>query len=74
MDKYIGFDIDMVKTAVCVIQHGKKEKYYTIPSDIRLKFNGSKEYLACGKFNDKEIILVFFYFLLKCNAKCYIML
>lgn len=29
MDKYIGFDIDTVKTAVCVIQKGKKEKFYT---------------------------------------------
>ena len=34
MDKYIGFDIDTVKTAVCVIQQGKKEKFYTIGSDI----------------------------------------
>ena len=34
MDKYIGFDIDTVKTAVCVIQKGKKEKFYTISSGI----------------------------------------
>ncbi len=34
MDKYIGFDIDTVKTAVCVIQNGKKDKFYTIGSDI----------------------------------------
>jgi len=34
MDKYIGFGIDMVKTAICVIQQGKKEKFYTINSDI----------------------------------------
>jgi transposase len=34
MDKYIGFDIDTVKTAVCVIQKGNNEKFYTIGSDI----------------------------------------
>ena len=34
MDKYIGFDIDTVKTAVCVIQNGKKEKFYTLSSEI----------------------------------------
>ena len=34
MDKYIGFDIDTVKTAVCVIQQSRKDKFYTIGSDI----------------------------------------
>jgi len=34
MDRYIGFDIDVVKTVICVIQNGKKEKYYTISSDV----------------------------------------
>ena len=34
MYKYIGFDIDTSKTAVCVIQNGKKEKLYTINSEF----------------------------------------
>ena len=34
MDKYTGFDIDAVKTAVCVIQKGQEEQLHTINSDI----------------------------------------
>ena len=34
MDKYIGFDIDTIKTVVCVIEKGKKDKFYTIGSDV----------------------------------------
>ena len=38
MDKYIGFDIDTAKTAVCVIQKGQKERFYTLGSDLRNLF------------------------------------
>ena len=34
MDKYIGFDIDSKKVAVCVIESGKKDVYATISPDI----------------------------------------
>ena len=34
MDKYIGFDIDRKKTAVCVVQNGKKDMCPAIGPDI----------------------------------------
>ena len=34
MDKYIGFDIDSKKVVACVVQEGKKDKYYDFEADI----------------------------------------
>jgi transposase len=32
--KYIGFDIDSKKTAVCVVQQGQKDRYRTLKTDL----------------------------------------
>ncbi len=55
MDKYIGFDIDSVKTAVCVIQKGKEEKFYTISSEI----DSMIEFLKKQQRQDSQLHLTF---------------
>ncbi len=56
MDKYIGFDIDTAKTAVCVIQNGKKEKFYTLGSDVEgmIKYALKWTRLSCHDFDDNQ--------------------
>jgi hypothetical protein len=33
--KYIGFDIDSKKTAACIVQQGRKDRYTTLKTDLQ---------------------------------------
>lgn len=55
MDKYIGFDIDSKKTAVCIVEKGKKEGYMTIGSNVQ----SVRNYLESQKADGSRIHLTF---------------
>ncbi len=54
MDKYIGFDIDSKKVAVCIVESGKHDINATITSDVKAmrqfllsqRQEGSRQHLA----------------------------
>jgi transposase len=53
--KYIGFDIDSKKTAVCVVQQGRKDRYTNLPTEIA----AMQEYLQSLREPDTQLHLTF---------------
>lgn len=55
MDKYIGFDIDIKKTVCCVVESGKKDRYFTIGPDVE----SMVKFLKAERKGGHKISLVF---------------
>jgi transposase len=53
--KYIGFDIDSKKTAVCVVQQGHKDQYTNLPTEIA----AMQEYLQSLREPGTQLHLTF---------------
>jgi transposase len=53
--KYIGFDIDSKKTAVCVVQEGRKDRYTNLKTDTL----AMQEYLQSLREPDTQLHLTF---------------